>query len=206
MPEAKKKTNGKRESRPFKVGAVAILVIGAGGFVTYKILQGLGLIKDKADRDFEKLRSEPWMITPYKYAFSRLDHTDELCVTKATDWQLALERINAEIDPYIYTNELILLGEIKFFLKSRFDFAYFSYLYQQIYDEDFPSALEYKIDATFDDIAFEHLNTYLVNLPDTTVESCECNSVHQKATRQEIFDQNNGTRSMADIKRGMYCK
>ena len=79
-------------------------------------------------------------------------------------------------------------------------------IYYEVYNEDFPSNLEYKIDAVFDDIAMEHMNRYLKSIPDTRVSSCLCDSQTQKDNRYEAYDQDDGNTSRAQILKNQYCK
>ncbi len=201
-----KTTNNKKGFTPNKL--MGFVLVGGAGYLLYEGIKYLTQ-PDKSDKDYDKLRKKAFMKTPEEYAKSRSSSTGHFCVTRGTDWGKALEDIRSEVDPswywFGYTNQEKLLGYIKEYIKTKMDFAYFSYLYQQNYREDFPSLLENQIDALTDDIAFEHLNYYLLNMPDTNVLSCRCESDYQKGVRNDIFDLSNGQLTKQQIRQDQYC-
>lgn len=192
----------------FKFGLIPLLVVAGGGYATYKIVQSMGLIKDKASKDYAQLSKEPWIANYNKYVTSRMASDGNLCTTRPTNWRGAIEDFESELlkGNLSNINEEKVLGFVKYYLKSKFDFAYMCYMWSVVGHGDFPSKLEWGIDARLDDIAFEHLNIYLASLPDTTILTCKCNSDFQKNERQLMYDNDDGNTSYAEIKKSMYCE
>lgn len=217
MSEKQNKVVSKTKNK--NVSPFAWLIAGAGAYAFYLVARGMGWIKDKPAKEYEKLSNKPFIKNADFYKSRTGIIGVNSCYNSYFDTMGIydiLKEFNEELDPYVYTDEIKLLGIFKNNIKSQFDYSYISYRYTSYYNADFNSNLEYKIDAWTDDIALEELIRYLKTLPVTRVQSCKCNDPYQqeklymhiysgmRKTRDDSLG--NYLRVKSEEEAKMYCK
>lgn len=206
MAEKQNKNVSKTKNK--NISPLAWLIAGTGAFAFYIFARGVGWVKDKPYKEYERLLKKPFMKDP---TFYQRRHGP----TKGPGWEcyqdytwnykmMILDKFEEELDPYIYTNEITLLGTFKNYIKSQFDYSYYSQLYTRIKGDDFNTLLRYKIDAYTDDLALEEIIRYLKQLPVSLNSDCLCNSkLQQERLYFEIYS---GMRKTKDDSTKNYLK
>ncbi len=196
----------KTKTKNKNVSPIAWLIAGGGAYAFYLVARGLGWIKDKPYKDYERLLNQPFMKDPNFYNSRHGSGADWFCYENRP-WSVTmniLDEFEEELDPYIYTNELTLLGTFKNYIHSQFDYSYIANLYTSIKGDDFNTLLRYKIDAWTDDLALEELIRYLNELPVSEISSCICTS---KTQQENLFYKiYAGMRTTKDDSLGNYLK
>lgn len=204
MAEKQNKNVSKTKNK--NVSPLAWLLAGMGAYGFYLFARGVGWVKDKPYKDYERLSKQPFMIDPTFYNRRHGEPGNFDCYQDHTwSWKMQiLDKFEEELDPLLITNEITLLGTFKKYIKSQFDYSYISQLYTSIKGDDFNTLLRYKIDAWTDDLALEELIRYLKQLPVSLNPSCLCNSTtQQERLHNKIYSE---MRKTKDDSLGNYIK